>query len=261
MSELTWPDLAERDDALLVVPVGATEQHGPHLPLTTDTEIAVALAQRLAETARRGASGVVVAPAVAYGSSGEHQDFPGTLSIGGEALRLLLIELLRSATRTFSCVLLLNAHGGNVPTLAGVIEHQRDEGRDVRVWHANLHGDAHAGRAETSAMLALAPERVRLDQAAAGATAPLGELIGHLRREGVRAVAPNGVLGDPAGASAQEGQALLDGALDELLGAVREWWPGVAGAGAMRIDAEPATPVVAGAPSAADAPVVAEAPA
>src|SRR5207302_457628 len=83
------------------VPLGATEQHGPHLPFTVDTEIAVALCERLA-----GHRDVVIAPAVPYGSSGEHSGFPGTLSIGQEATELLLVELVRSA-EAFAGVLLV----------------------------------------------------------------------------------------------------------------------------------------------------------
>jgi creatinine amidohydrolase len=72
-----------------------------------------------------------------------------------------------------------------------------------------LTPDAHAGRVETSIMLALAPQDVRLDAAAAGETRPLTEIMAALRAGGVRRVSPNGVLGDPAGASAAEGEALL----------------------------------------------------
>ena len=71
-------------------------------------------------------------------------------------------------------------------------------------------GDAHAGRTETSLMLALAPSEVLLDRAAAGDTRPIAELLPELRAHGVRKVSPNGVLGDPAGASAAEGERLLD---------------------------------------------------
>jgi creatinine amidohydrolase len=221
VQHLVWPDVdGERARALmLVVPVGSTEQHGPHLPLSTDTEIAVELARRLA-AARPD---VVLAPPVAYGSSGEHQAFPGTLSIGPDALRLLLIELIRSATTTFDRVLLVNAHGGNMEALADVIAHQRREGRDVRVWHASFGGDAHAGRTETSVMLALAPRRVRRHVAAAGETAPLAQLIGRLRADGVRATTPNGVLGDPSGASATEGAELLSHASADLISTMEGW--------------------------------------
>lgn len=78
----------------------------------------------------------------------------------------------------------------------------RDEGRDVVLWTPPWGGDLHAGRTETSSMLAIAPRRVRLSRAERGATGTLRELLPALRSGGVRAVAPNGVLGDPAGASA-----------------------------------------------------------
>jgi len=220
LGELTSPALAAPDAPTTVaLPLGACEQHGPHLPLDTDTRIALAVAERIA--AARPA--VVVAPPLAYGSSGEHQAFAGTLSTGPQALQTLLVELIRSATRTFARVLLVNAHGGNAAVVAAVAAAQRDEGRDVRAWHVDLHGDAHAGRAETSAMLALTPELVDVERACRGATAPLAELLPRLRAEGVRPVSPNGVLGDPAGASAAEGEALLTRATEEAIAMVDGW--------------------------------------
>ena len=208
--------------ALLAVPVGATEQHGPHLPLCTDTDFAVALCARLA-AARPG---VLVAPPLAYGGSGEHEDFPGTLSIGTEAVELLLVELGRSATRTFSRVLLVSTHGGNADAVRRAERRLRAESRDVRAWLPIWEGDAHAGRAETSLELALAPDRVRPGRAEAGNTRPLTELMPELRRSGVRAVSPNGVLGDPAGASAAGGAALLARLGADLLAAVDAWEAG-----------------------------------
>ena len=209
----TWPE-AERDmtGAVLAVPVGATEQHGPHLPLSTDTDIAVALVARLA--ARR--PDVVAAPAVAYGSSGEHDGFAGTLSIGREATELLLLELGRSASATFAAVVLVSAHGGNRVPVERAERRLRAEGRRVLAVFPRWPGDAHAGRVETSLMLALHPERVRRELAKAGATAPIEELMPRLVSGGVRPVSPNGVLGDPAGADAAEGRRLLDRAVDEL---------------------------------------------
>jgi len=209
----TWPE-AERDmtGAVLAVPVGATEQHGPHLPLSTDTDIAVALVARLA--ARR--PDVVAAPAVAYGSSGEHDGFAGTLSIGREATELLLLELGRSASATFAAVVLVSAHGGNQVPVERAERRLRAEGRRVLAVFPRWPGDAHAGRVETSLMLALHPERVRRELAEAGATAPIDELMPRLVSGGVRPVSPNGVLGDPAGADAAEGRRLLDRAVDEL---------------------------------------------
>ncbi len=219
LASLTWTDAADfaRRRAILAVPVGATEQHGPHLPMSTDTDIALALAERLAQHV----SDVVVAPAVAFGSSGEHQGFPGTLSIGQQAVELLLVELVRSATVTFTQVVLVSAHGGNAPSVNQAVRRLRGEGRNVWAWAPHWDGDAHAGRTETSVMLALAPHRVRLHAAQPGNTSPLQELLPRLREAGLSAVTINGVLGDPAGATAQEGELLLHQAAADLTDQVR----------------------------------------
>ena len=220
LGDRAWPQVPQAG-TVLAVPVGATEQHGPHLPLSTDTDIAVALAERLAAAV----PGVVVAPPVAYGASGEHQAFPGTLSIGQNAVELLLVELGRSAGETFPRLLFVSAHGGNARPVARAVRRLRAESRDVRAWTPGMtwRGDAHAGHVETAVMLALHPERVRLDERAAGNTLPLGELMGDLRAGGVAVVSANGVLGDPTTATAAEGERLLRAATGVLAGAVRDW--------------------------------------
>ena len=220
LADVTWPE-AERlaGDAVLAVPIGSTEQHGPHLPISADTEIAVALAAILA----RARPTAAVAPALPYGSSGEHEGFAGTLSIGQYAFELALVELCRSASATFTRILLINAHGGNAEPLDRAQRRLRAEGRDVRAWAPSWGGDAHAGRTETSLMLALAPERVRRSEASAGNVAPVAALLPRLRAHGVRALSPNGVLGDPAGASAEEGRELLRAAGEELIVMVDAW--------------------------------------
>jgi creatinine amidohydrolase len=212
-----WPDVEAGARRVLVVPVGSLEQHGAHLPLDTDTRIAVAAAER----ACAGRDGVGLAPAIAIGASGEHADFPGTLSIGHVALSTLLVELGRHASLHWPAMLLVNGHGGNAGAIGDALGKLRSEGRDCHVWHAGVRPstlaaagiglvpDAHAGRVETSLMLALAPGDVRLGEAAAGETRPLTEIMAGLRAGGVRPVSQNGVLGDPAGASAAEGERLL----------------------------------------------------
>lgn len=217
----TWPEVQSREAAILIVPLGSTEQHGPHLPLSTDTDIAL----RLARAAAERLEGAVVAPVLPFGSSGEHQDFPGTLSIGREALELVLVELCRSASVSFRQIVLVNAHGGNADPVAAAIARLRGEWREVMAWSPRWGGDLHAGRAETSLMLALRPRRVRRERAVAGNTAPLAELMPALREGGVGAVAANGVLGDPAGASEEEGWDLFDAAVADLVAAVAAWTP------------------------------------
>jgi len=213
-----WPDVEAAERRLLIVPVGSLEQHGAHLPLDTDTRVAAAVAERACATVTGNVrAGVGLAPAITIGASGEHADFPGTLSIGHVALSAMLVELGRHASLHWPAMLLVNGHGGNAGAIADAIGKLRAEGRECHVWHAGLRPsmlaappDAHAGRTETSIMLALAPQDVRLGAAQAGQTRPLAEIMADLRVRGVRQVSPNGVLGDPAGASAAEGETLLD---------------------------------------------------
>ncbi|TFV82815.1 mycofactocin biosynthesis peptidyl-dipeptidase MftE [Blastococcus sp. CT_GayMR16] len=213
-----WPELPEAPT--LVVPLGSVEQHGHHLPLGTDTSVACAAA----EAAVASLDGVLLAPALAYGASGEHEGFPGTVSIGTEALTGLLVEYGRSACRWASRVLVVNGHGGNLDALRSAVPLLRAEGRDVAWFPGGFRGgDAHAGRTETSLMLHVEPGWVLGERAVAGVTTPIGELLPRLRAEGVRGVSPTGVLGDPAGASAVEGAVLLAGLVDRLVAAARTW--------------------------------------
>jgi creatinine amidohydrolase len=216
LAALAWPDVPI---GVLAVPVGSTEQHGPHLPVTTDTDIAEAIVDSLSQRQ----PDVIVAPAVSYGSSGEHAGFAGTLSIGRDATELLLVELGRSGADSFGRTLLVSTHGGNADPVNRAVTRLREEGRDVRAWAPRWEGDAHAGRVETSVMLAVAPDRVALDRAAPGNTAPLAELLPVLSTGGTRAVSENGVLGDPTGASADEGRRLLNAAIDDLEALVIDW--------------------------------------
>lgn len=217
LASRTWETVGH---PLILVPLGSTEQHGPHLPLDTDTLVATAVAERMARELHHDGVDAVVAPAIAYGSSGEHQSFPGTISIGREALALLLLEFGRSACQWAGRLVFVNGHGGNLDALAEAVRQLRDEGRDA-AWlacspdphdasSAGLPRDAHAGRAETSLIAHLRPRDVRRDRIAPGETAPLSMLLPRLRSDGVRAVSASGVIGDPTGASPGEGKELFD---------------------------------------------------
>lgn len=216
------PTVRADGPVMLLVPVGSVEQHGPHLPLATDGVIAQAVTARVAAALAADGAVVSVAPAVAYGASGEHEGFDGTVSIGQDALSLLLLELGRSACRWADSVIFVNAHGGNAVPVARAVSRLRYEGRAVAwVPVAIPHADAHAGRAETSMMLCLQPDAVLVDQARPGVLTPVSELMPRLREGGLRAVTPSGVLGDPTGATAQEGAQLLADAVADVLGRLR----------------------------------------
>lgn len=213
LARATWTEVAT--GALVLVPVGSVEQHGPHLPLDTDTAIAVAVASAAAEQVDAWC-----APPLSYGSSGEHQSFAGTSSTGTESLRLQAVELVRSLTTWAGAVLLVNAHGGNVMALRAAVEQLTGEGRRV-AWAAcaTEEVDLHAGRTETSLMLHLRPGDVRLERAEAGNTQPLAEILPAMMAGGIAAVSANGVLGDPAGASAEEGERVLAAMVADVVAA------------------------------------------
>src|SRR3546814_16749299 len=116
---------------LVLVPVGSIEQHGPHLPLDTDTTIAVAVAEAVAATLAGHLPGTWVAPALSYGSSGEHQSFAGTCSIGTPTLRLVLVELVRPMRTWAHRVLFVNAHGGHLEATRSAVPQNRHQAHPV----------------------------------------------------------------------------------------------------------------------------------
>lgn len=211
----------------LIVPLGSTEQHGPHLPVDTDTRIAHAVARGMAD---RLADPWLLAPAIPYGASGEHQGFPGTVSIGTAALQLLLVEYGRSACEWASRMVFVNGHGGNLSAVAAAVGLLRREGRDVAWCACSVPGaDAHAGHTETSVLLHISPGAVHQQEWVVGNEAPLAELMPRLREGGVAAVSPVGVLGNPTTASAVEGSRIFAAMVDSCTRRVAAWLPGPGG--------------------------------
>lgn len=222
-AELAWPEvgalLAERPGEVGLLPVGATEQHGPHLPTGTDTILASAIAD--AVSVRTGAP---VLPPIAHGCSyGHGTALPGTLSLTPEGLADTVRRSVEWAARSgLRRVLVVNAHFGNHASCLVATDHLRFERPDLRVgvvgwWSADPEvaaataadgDDIHANRSETSLMLAVAPELVHLDRLA-GADDPdrTRDLV---FRYTATSLSTNGVTGRPSEATAVLGRQLLE---------------------------------------------------
>jgi mycofactocin system creatininase family protein len=224
LDKLTWPEIkAELDGGrdTVVIAFGATEQHGPHMPLATDALIGDELAGEIADRLD-----AFVAPTVRVGCSSHHLDFPGTLSFENETFHAIVADLVRSlACGGFRRIVLLATHGGNFAPLAAAVEKLGDvEGAKVvavtdlttllqvaRVGEQEHgvpmgEGGLHAGEWETSMMLSTYPELVDMERAEPGFTGELQEALERLFAAGTKALSENGVIGDPGKASAERGR-------------------------------------------------------
>ena len=221
LDEAVWPAL-EHTAPLLVIPVGSCEQHGRHLPMSTDTLIATSLAERAVALV----DGALLGPPLTVTASGEHQGFPGTLSIGNQAMEAVVVELVRSADWARG-VVLVNGHGGNRTAVDAATRRLDHEGRRVLSWWPRVPdeidgGDLHAGHVETSLLLALAPHLVDRSAARAGPALDRAAMT-RVMSEGLRPVSPDGVLGDPTAASADHGNELLGLLTGQLTAAIEAW--------------------------------------
>ncbi len=233
LGESTWTEVQTllddpiSDDGtrspVVLIPLGSTEQHGPHLPMSTDTLIAEEIIARAIHLT----DGLMIGPTIAVTASGEHAGFAGTLSIGTAVMHDVILELGRSADWAAG-VVFVNGHGGNSGAVNTAVDTLRKEGRHVLSWWPKWPQradggakDLHAGRIETSLMLAIDPGLVRFELAQPGVDADLEEL----RRLGVRRVSPTGVLGDPTGASGREGDQFISAFVDDLIHAIEAWRP------------------------------------
>ncbi|HZS85613.1 MAG TPA: creatininase family protein [Stellaceae bacterium] len=243
MSEIEWSRLKAADisalaarGAAVIVPVGSVEQHGPHLPTQVDMLIVTEIARRAARSIA-AATPVVVTPTVWSGLAEHHMSLGGTLSLDFATFFALLRCICRSITRQgFGKILLLNGHGGNIAALTVAVNELAIELKAAiaAASYWPLAGDAfarilerqetvrHACEAETSMLLALAPELVDMRRAAeaVGPTAPeLAEVAGtdavH-RWRSFKSRTHHGAIGDPRVATAEKGERLLAAAAEAV---------------------------------------------
>jgi creatinine amidohydrolase/Fe(II)-dependent formamide hydrolase-like protein len=236
LGELTWPEAKQRfsevDVALL--PVGAVEQHGPHLPLDTDAYDAELLSREVA--ARCSDPKPLVLPLIPYGVSYHHDDFAGTISVGPETLSRLVYEVGMSVVRHgVTKLVIVNGHGGNAPALQFAAQLINRDGHvftcvdsgetsdmDVEAL-AETPSDVHAGEIETSTSLANRPHLVQMDKAEPSVPEFSSHYLDFSSNRGVDwyartvHISPSGVLGDPTKASREKGEKMWQLMIDHLV--------------------------------------------
>jgi creatinine amidohydrolase len=226
LERLAWPDvqaLVASGMRLCILPVGAIEQHGPHLPLSVDTLAAVHVS---AEVSRR--TGVPVLPPLAYGCSlGHTRQWPGTFSLLPQTLASVAEQVMEWALAAgFDRIAVFNHHATNFAPLRTALEMIRYHHPQARVWLQNIYEasarvtaeytadapDSHAAAAETSMLLAVAPDLVKLDRAVDEPDRTIGRLFSY----NVAQVSASGVVGRPSDASREKGFRLIEMIVEDL---------------------------------------------
>lgn len=228
-AELTWPEAEKRlqEVDVAILPVGAIEQHGPHLPLDTDTFDADYLARRVAE-ACSDPKPLVLSP-IPFGVSYHHDEFKGTISISNDTLSHLVYEIgLSAAHNGITKLVIINAHGGNSPALNYAAQMiNRDSGiftcvdtgetSDVDIYNlVETPNDVHAGEFETSTSLAVRPHLVNMKEARKHVPQFSSRYLNFTSKRGIswyaytRKISSTGVMGDPTKADAKKGKKMWE---------------------------------------------------
>ena len=196
---------------VLLLPLGSFEQHGPHLPLDTDTIIIDSVVARALGEEQIEAGEFLVAPTISISASDEHAGFPGTLSTGTEPLVQSVVAICRSASWSLG-VCIVNGHGGNADALPRISSALEYEKITYSIWSLPSYdgADMHAGHTETSVMLHIAPDKVKTDRIERGTVGDATDLVARMRTSGVAGVSGNGVLGDPTTATKEHGIAVMN---------------------------------------------------
>jgi len=240
LGDLTWPEAeaAWKSGAVAVLPVGATEAHGPHLPIQTDVVIAEAMAREGARLLEAQGIRTLILPSIAYSVAEYAGGFAGTLSISPEAASTVLLDLAKALARQGArCLAVANAHlePAHIASIAATVEHVRQTGLlpvafpDVtrKPWALRLSeefrsGACHAGRYEGSIVMAERPDLVREEvrKKLPPNPASLSTAIREGKRTFAEAGGPEAYFGWPADATAEEGRrtvAILGGILEEAV--------------------------------------------
>ena len=237
LSEATWPEVRDCETDLAVLPVGSTEQHGPHAPLGTDALTAERVAEAGVEVYHeRTGEEVPVAPTIPVGIAAEHRAFDGTLWVSPDTFRSYVRETVASlAHHGFDRVVIVNGHGGNSNALrevTGTISREDTAYAVAFTWFESVDTEnemGHGGPVETGLLRAIDDDLVRadeLDAAAEGASEGWGEWVGGVNlAHDSDEFTDSGVVGDPGEATAELGERLLErsgDALADVLAAVEE---------------------------------------
>jgi creatinine amidohydrolase len=229
LTEATWTDADTTETDLALVPVGSTEQHGPHAPLGTDTLTARAIAAASAETYEEtNGHEVVVAPAIPVSIAEEHRQFSGTLWVSPDTFRSYVREVVASlATHGWTKIVLVNGHGGNTGALrevcGDITRHEAAYAVPFTWFEAtgNLGEMGHGGPLETALLRAIEPGLVRedrIDETRDGAAEGWGEwLSGTNLAFDAAEFTDSGAVGDPDAGDAERGEELLERAMAALV--------------------------------------------
>ena len=228
---LSWTEISalpDRENTVVVLPVGAIEQHGPHLPCSVDSVISSGVIGKALEKLPAEIRAFGMAP-ITYGKSDEHLHFPGTMTLTGPTLLATIIELGESVYRAgFRKFLMPNGHGGQPQVLEMAAREMRLRHGDFLVIPYHVSRLAmHAGHSETALMMALAPDTVHMERAVANIPPPFPSKI--LSADGRPACAwtardfgPSGIIGDPLGATREQGLHILDTLSDSWVTAITD---------------------------------------
>lgn len=231
LEEMTWPDIKsaiEQGYTTVVVSIGSTEQHGPHLPTMTDTRIGDEVTHRVAIELGH----TLQARTIAVGCSEHHLAFPGTISLKDETLKMIVLDYIDSLIRNgFKRIILLPIHGGNFPVVIEAIKEAQIAHQEIEIIGVTdvmklidclkaasaecgittNESGSHAGESETSIMMVLEKNLVIEDRFAPGYVGLMGENEYKIMwDQGMEVLTKNGVIGDPSKASAENGEIYLN---------------------------------------------------